>query len=142
MVPSFLIITISFVLLVYWFRYSCLLVLRNNSEQPTPPALNSQFTFRDVQKRLRTESHLDPLHHSLNRDYQVLTYLLDHASGLELANFEDRLLFWDYKAMQWWYRLTKTAAPGQARRALREMACVLGILVGRMGTRAGLQTHA
>jgi len=31
------------------------------------------------------------LHASLQRDYQVLTYLLEHAAGLELEAFEDRL---------------------------------------------------
>ena len=52
---------------------------------------------------------------TLRRDYQVLTYLVQHASGLQIENFEERLLVWDYKLMQAWYSVTKTAAPEQAR---------------------------
>ena len=44
--------------------------------------------------------------------------------------------------MQVWYSLTRTAAPEQARNALREMASVLGILAGRIGQRAGMQSEA
>jgi hypothetical protein len=39
--------------------------------------------------------------------------------------------------MQAWYRLTRTAAPTQARRALGEMSEVLGVLVHRIGEQAG-----
>jgi len=35
-----------------------------------------------------------------------------------MESFEDRLLVLDYKVMQWWYRLTRVAAPQQARQAL------------------------
>jgi len=44
--------------------------------------------------------------------------------------------------MQSWYRLTKWAAPGQARRALGEMADVLNALVGRIGEQTGVRTEA
>ena len=84
---------------------------------------------------------MDPLHTALRRDYQVLTYLVEHASGLQIESFEERLLVWDYKMMQVWYAVTKTAAPEQARAALTEMASVLSILAGRIGQRAGLQSQ-
>lgn len=141
MVPSVLILAISVFLLAYWFRYSCLLLLRSNSERAvgTKPA---KFPLAGIEYRaLGAEPHLETLRSSLDRDYKVLTYLLEHAAGLELARFENRLLVWDYKAMQWWYRLTKTAAPKQARRALREMASVIGVLAGRIDQRASLQTQ-
>ncbi|MBZ5621057.1 MAG: hypothetical protein LAQ69_20365 [Acidobacteriia bacterium] len=135
-----MIIAFSLVLLVYWFRYSCILLLRNHSELVDSPRaiVDNRFRVVEVQERLRTAEPLDPLHASLQRDYQVLIYLFEHAAGLELAAFEDRLLVIDYKVMQWWYRLTKTAAPDQARRALTEMASVLAILVGKIDQRAGL----
>jgi hypothetical protein len=142
MVPSILIIATSCVLLGYWFRYSCLLLLRGQAEHLEHTPVADSFQFRDVQKRIHIESQLDPLHRRLDRDYQVLTYLLEHAYGLGVKRFEDRLLMCDYLAMQWCYRLTKTAAPKQARRALREMASVLDILAGRMDRRAGLQQQA
>ncbi|MBZ5728536.1 MAG: hypothetical protein LAP87_26585 [Acidobacteriia bacterium] len=141
MLASFLIIAISLVLFIYWFRYSCILLLRGRVGQAATVADN-RFSFVNVQARLKTEHDLDPLLRALNRDYQVLTYLVQHAVGLELGSVEDRLLVLDYKVMQGWYRLTKTAAPIQARRALAEMASILGVLVGRMSEHVGVRTEA
>jgi len=140
MLASILIIAFSFALLVYWFRYSCILLLRNNAEfavaQEQP---DNRFHVGEVQERLRTEPVLDPLHAALQRDYQMVAYLLHHAAGLELNSFEDRMLILDYRVMQWWYRLTRSAAPEQARMALSEMATVLCILVDKIGERAAAQ---
>jgi hypothetical protein len=144
MLASILIIAFSLALLVYWFRYSCILLLRNQPElaDSLHAVVDSRFRVGEIQQRLQTAEALDPLHASLQRDYQVLTYLLEHAAGLELEAFEDRLLVIDYKVMHWWYCLVKTAAPDQARQALTEMAVVLGILVGKIDQRAGVQSEA
>jgi hypothetical protein len=141
MIASVLIIVFSAVLLVYWFRYSCLLLIRSQA-QPAGVATDSRFQFGEVQNRLAGAGQLDPLERSLQRDYEVLVFLLEHAVGLELRSFEDRLLVLDYRVMRWWYRFTRTAAPEQARRALGEMASVLGILAGRIDQRAGLHNEA
>jgi hypothetical protein len=144
MLASILIIAFSLALLVYWFRYSCILLLRNQSELAASSlaAADHRFHILEVQVRLRTEQQLDSLHTSLQRDYQVLTYLLQHAAGLELSSFEDRLLVLDYKVMRWWYQLTRLAAPDRARQALSEMALVLGILAGKIDERAGAHNEA
>jgi hypothetical protein len=134
MIASVLIITFSLVLFVYWFRYSCVLLLRRGAERRVEAG---QFNFGAVQQGLKAGMDLDPLHQSLDRDYRVLTYLLEHAAGLELEKLEYRLLVLDYKVMQGWYRLTKSTAPQQARRALGEMADVLSALVGRIGAQSG-----
>jgi hypothetical protein len=143
MLASILIIVFSLALLIYWFRYSCLLLVRNQEEAlAAPVADDTRFHIADVRARVETESQLDPLHASLQRDYALLTYLVQHAAGLELNSLEDRLLVLDYRMMQWWYRLTRTAAPGQARAALGEMASVLGILAGKIDERARQHTAA
>ena len=136
MVASVLIITFSVVLFAYWFRYSCILLLRNSEEQVA--AADDRFQIASVQRRLKTDLELDPLHACLQRDFQVLSYLLRHAPELELTAFEDRLLVWDYKLMQAWYRVTRSAAPGLARRALSEMADVLAVLVQRVTPQSGI----
>jgi len=141
MLASVLIISFSAVLLAYWFRYSCALLLRNAAESHGADA-DWRFSFAEVQRRLGSGEDLDPLHRSLSRDYQVLTYLVEHASGLELATIEDRLLVADYKLMQWGYRLTKTFFPSHARQALSEMASILEILIRRMGEQAGVRSEA
>ena len=144
MISSFLIIGFSLILLVYWFRYSCVLVLRAYTERAVSASAVSdiRFCFADVQARLKTAPALDPLHLELQRDREILIYLLQHAAGLSLDSFEDRLLELDYKVMQGWYSLTRIAAPQQARRALYEMASILNVLAQKMGEQAGVQTEA
>jgi hypothetical protein len=144
MIASCLIIGFSLLLLVYWFRYSCVLLLRAHVERAALPSAvpDIRFCFADVQERLKTAPLLDPLNLALQRDYEILIYLLQHAAGLSLESFEDRLLVLDYKVMRWWYRLTRIAAPHQARRALYEMASVLNVLAQKMGEQAGVRTEA
>ena len=79
---------------------------------------------------------LDSLHASLDRDYRVLLYLLEHSTGLELPTVEQKLLIFDYRLMQLVYRLLKTSSVGQARQALLEMSDVLGYFSQKMGERA------
>jgi hypothetical protein len=142
MFASILIIVLSSALLLYWFRYSCVLLIQNGQSEALNTIDHATFRFGDIQDRLRTDSQLEPLHALLQRDYQVLTYLAKNASGLNLEGIEERLLVWDYKLMASWYSVTRTAAPQQARQALSEMASVLSLLAGRMGQRAGVESEA
>ncbi len=144
MFASFLIIAVCSALLAYWFRFSCILLLRTHAEQASNLATGIQGTFgcAEAQERLQKDDQLDRVHAVLQRDFEVLTYLVRHASGVKLESFEEKLLVWDYKTMRFWYALTKTAAPQQARQALSEMATVMTILAGRLGERAGLPVEA
>jgi hypothetical protein len=144
MLAGILIIASSLALFVYWFRYSCILILRNRSEaaEAASVVLDSRFSFAEVRERLKSGFALDPLQASLERDYRVLTYLIEHAAGLELESLEDRLLMFDYRVMQCVYRLTRTMAPLRARKALSEMATVVAVLAHRIGEQAGVQAEA
>ena len=138
MLASILIIAFSLVLLVYWFRASCQLLLRNHGEQAATTASipDSRFSYHQVQARLNTGGELSGLQSLLNRDFQVLTYLRQHAADLESGSFEDQLLILDYRMMRWYYRLTRSVFPAQARNALSEMARVVGLLAYKMGPQA------
>jgi hypothetical protein len=143
MVVSILIAAFSIVLVIYWFRYSCILMLRNSSlETEAGGTVDYQFSCGQVKELLRGETHLDGLERALERDYRLVTYLIDHAAGLDLNSLEDRLLMLDCRVMRLYYRATKSAAPERARAALREMAEVLGILARRLDQRAGLRSEA
>lgn len=143
MIASIIIIAFSFVLVLYWFRYSCILMLRNSGlEARTGAAIDSQFSCRQVRELLRSNAQLDGLERALERDYRLVMYLTGHAAGLDLNSLEDRLLVLDYRVMQWYYRVTRSAAPDHARRALAEMADVLGVLAGRLDRRAGVSSEA
>jgi hypothetical protein len=142
MIAGILIISFSLVLFAYWFRYSCVLLLRSAAERAgTLPAQDERFSVARVLERLKTDAELDPLERALDRDYHILTYLIEHAADLELACIENRLLILDYKLMRVWSRLTRNLAPEQSRKALGEMASVLGVLVGKMGQQ-GIQAEA
>jgi hypothetical protein len=140
MLASILISAISVVLFAYWFRYSCLLLLRDRTERSL--VANERFSFMDVRERLETEPDLHSLQVALERDYRVLTYLLQHAAQLGGQPLEDRLLMMDYRLMRCWYWLTRTAAPAQARRALAEMSEVVAFLAYKMGEQAALAREA
>jgi hypothetical protein len=140
MVASVLIIGFSLILLVYWFRYSCLLLLRNSTVDAE--MFDQRFGFSAVREQLNAGASLDPLHQTLARDYRLLTYLIGHAAGLNLTRLEDRLLVIDYKVMQYYFRITKSAAPAQARRALTEMATILEVLAQRIRENAAAEAQA
>jgi hypothetical protein len=143
MITSVLIIAISVILFVYWLRYSCVLLLRNAQERSQPNCQDDErFAISSVLQRIKTESDLAPLEHALQRDYQVVTYIIEHATDLELASIENKLLVLDYKLMRVWSRLTRTLAPHQSRKALSEMASVLQVLIAQMGDQNNLQAEA
>ncbi len=124
---SILISVVSMVLLCYWFRYSCLLLLRSQVQRPD---------------EVPVEGDLDPVRRAVERDYRLFTYLCRHGAGLAEQSLEERILVLDYKLMRVWYRLTRTLAPVQARNALSEMAAVVAFLGQRIGEQAGVQAEA
>jgi len=138
MLASILISAVSVILLVYWFRYTCLILLRQQNEESvnTPQA---RLGLLQAEEQVSNEPELDPLHQSLERDYRLLTYLLQHAGGVGTPSIEDRLLKLDYLLMRAWYRLTRSVAPQCARRALMERAAVVDCLARKMGSHARLQ---
>jgi hypothetical protein len=143
MIAGILIIAFSLVLFVYWFRYSCLLLLRNAAERSTTSAVRDErFNVARVIEGLNSQAELNPLERALERDYHVLSYLIEHAADLELASIENRILLLDYRLMRVWSHITRTAAPEQSRRALAEMASILGVLVRKIGEQSGMQLEA
>jgi hypothetical protein len=143
MITSIFIIAVSAVLLVYWLRYTCVMLLRSASERAEMASTaDSRFNVSSVLERLKTEADLVSLESALDRDYRVVTYLIEHASSLELASIENRLLVIDYKLMRLWSRVTRNMAPQQSRDALCEMASVLKVLVGQMGAPGDVRMEA
>jgi len=140
MVTSVFIVAISAVLLVYWLRYSCVILLHAALERAAMP--DERFSATSVLERLKTEADLAPLERALERDYRVVTYIIEHTTDLELASIENKLLVVDYRLMRLWSRLTRSLAPQQSRKALSEMASVLRVLAGQMGGTNQLQMQA
>jgi hypothetical protein len=141
---SIFIIVISTVLFVYWFRYTCVLILRtrNVRKYAQQVAQVNQLTFLDAQKKLSSVASpsetLDSLHSSLDRDYRVVSYLLRHAGTQSGESIEEHMLRIDYQVMRVCYFLAKPFSPRSARQALIERASIISHLANAMGERVAL----
>ena len=128
------IITLSSVaLFVYWFRYTCLLMLSAKTAQDYAGdvAMANQLSFPEVQARLREDraTDLGGLQTALDRDFAMVTYLLEHAANPSQgsAALENKMLQINYKAMRLWFSISRS------RKALEEMASVVAHSANAMG---------
>ena len=132
-----LIVLFSVVLFVFWFRYSCLLILQNRTASSMQYASNPALTFPTVQERLRSQENgvavMDQLNHDLMNDYRIISFLLRCSAENEGDPIERRLLMLDYWILQAWYSLARRAAPRQARSALEEMSNIVGYFASSVG---------
>src|SRR5260370_845799 len=133
------IITLSSVaLFVYWLRYTCLLMLSAKTAQDYAGdvAMANQLTFPEVQARLREDraTDLGGLQASLDRDFAMVTYLLEHAANPSKgsAALENKMLQINYKAMRLWFSISRS------RQALEEMASVVAHFANSMGERSAM----
>lgn len=145
MIATILIIGISVALFVYWFRYTCVLILsaRSTEDFAGEVAAANQLNFLEVQETLRAgATNLAAVQALLDRDYAVLTYMLNHTAQLEVGgeSLEEQILKLDYRIMKTWYSLAKLLWPDQARFALEEMSLVVAHLANQMGERTAATT--
>lgn len=134
------VITASSVLLFgYWFRYTCLLILsaKTTRDYAASVAAANQLGFLEVQAQLAQNVPLDRLQVALDRDYNVLNYLLKNAtssSGEE--GIEMHMLRINYRLMHAWYSVSHKFSPAAASRAIEEMSQVVAHFANAMGERA------
>jgi hypothetical protein len=140
MITSIVIIILSLAMFVYWFRYSCLLILESRlseeeakqgaeNQDPSVAWLESQLT------RASTPSELDRVRQSLDRDLRMVQSLARSCGELQVggASLESRLLMIDYRMMQVWFAVTRPFAGPKAQNALREMSRIVGYLAAESG---------
>ncbi|MEZ5401149.1 MAG: hypothetical protein R2729_15870 [Bryobacteraceae bacterium] len=140
MISSGLIIAISTLLLAYWFRYTCLLILCSKTDRNYAPDIAGKhhLAYPNVREILtRAPASLDPLAVALERDYQIVKSLLAHADGfLEPWPMEEWLLRANFAGQRFLYRLSRRLSGRMARAALREMVDVVEHLANSSGARA------
>lgn len=149
MVASLFIIVISTALLIYWFRYVCLMILRTQTARDYASRLvaANNLKYPEVQGRLLKGvpgAELPALQKSLDTDYVLLKYLLQHTAGLEVGGItvEQRALMLDFEVMRLFYALSRRLAVPQARAALTEMSSILEHLANAMGERIQSSSRA
>lgn len=150
MFASIIIISFSVLLFLYWFRYSCLLILSTKTarDYTADVAKANQLEFPRIQVRLRGEladAGLDTLIQSLGRDYELLTGLLEHAAQFQVSgvSIEQRMLMLDYQVMSLWFSLARRLSQDTAaRRALIEMTDIVAHFANAMGERSAAAAKA
>jgi uncharacterized protein with PhoU and TrkA domain len=99
------------------------------------------LSFQSVRNRLEdTPEHveaMDQVRASLDRDYLLVTYLLEHVADCqpERQKFEEWMLRLNYRIMGVAYRGVRRLSESAARRVLLEMTSVLKYLANAMGER-------
>jgi hypothetical protein len=137
MILSLILLAVSTAMLLWWFRYTCGLILsakpaRDYTQQV---AKANELGLLEVQHDLpqaRERGQLDTLEKKLERDYNLLSYLLRHGPAFLAAteNLEQRMLMLDFTLLKAAYTLT------WRKWALREMAQVVSYMANKMGERA------
>ncbi|HLJ14005.1 MAG TPA: hypothetical protein VKV15_05870 [Bryobacteraceae bacterium] len=143
MISTILIFGTSMMLFAYWFRYTCLLILSAKTTRDFAAdvaAANSLgcLLIRDQLRLGAVIGELDLLSKTLHRDYQVVTYLLQHAavSDQNGSGLEQRMLRIDYRLMRLCYSVLAPFSPRHARQALEEMTQIVCHFANVMGERA------
>jgi hypothetical protein len=143
LVATILIIVSSALLFVYWFRYTCLLILsaKTSREYGSKFARENGLDFLEVQSQLRegTSADFERLHAALDRDYSLISNLLKRSGDVGI---EKRMLDIDYRLIGTWYRMTRGFSPTAARRALEEMSLVVAHFANAMGEQAACASAA
>ena len=142
MIASAIITAFSLGSVLAWFRYSCGLILSAKPAHDYTPqvAAANELGFLEVQQNLPQANErrvLDMLRKKLERDYHLLSYLLDHSPALHTGSegFEQRMMMLDFELMKAYYALASLLSRSKARRALQEMTQVLCYFANTMGER-------
>jgi hypothetical protein len=149
MIATIAILIISTAMFAYWFRYTCLLILntKTSTDYAGDVAAANQLSFLAVQTEILTadRGRLAALHRSLDRDYSLISNLLEKSLGAgdEGGTLEQVMLKIDFLAMRAAFRLSRPLSDKLARRSLSEMTSVVAHLANLFGEQqlAGSQSR-
>ncbi|MBM3761829.1 MAG: hypothetical protein FJW36_16475 [Acidobacteria bacterium] len=136
---SILLIGLSVALFAYWFRYSCLLILRTQTPEDFSGAVSREngLSFDLVKRQIEAtgDANLAELYASLEREYAVVNSLLDQISPSSQSEnlLEIKLLRANFRVTQLWFRLSHTFGLRSSISALSEMADTIGHFANTCG---------
>jgi len=129
----------SALLLAYWFRYSCILILNAQTarDYAAEVATTNQLVFRDVQLQLPhcPPADLRRLQQAVERDYAVVQYLLSRIQQHEYR-LETGMLHLHYRLLRVWFSVSRSVSANAARQALSEMCLVVSHFANGVGEAA------
>jgi hypothetical protein len=138
MIASAVIAALSLALLVYWFRYVCLLMLaaKPAKDYATHVAAANDLNFVKVKSHLTgavEPQQLDQLQRELDRDYRIVLYLLRQGANIRGYQTEQNLLRAYFLSMKGAYLVLRRLRPEACGRALGEMTDVVAYFATRTG---------
>lgn len=146
---SVLIIVFSAGLFAYWFRYSCLLILRarTSRDYSLDVAAASNLSVHRILDRLHSElrpQELAEFGRLIDRDYRIVHHLLSRAPrlGERLTGLERFMLQMDFKLMSAWNSVSSLCLGGPQRAAIEEMSEIVSFLANAAGAAGVLSTKA
>lgn len=141
MVASIVIIVFSVALFLYWFRYSCILILRTRTsvDYATFVAKASGLSVLEIQRLLGgspDDLDLSSFREALQLDYQIVNQLLAKAPMVEehLSTVEQTMLRIDFRVMSMWDSFSRRCLGGPSRVAVAEIASIVGCLANAAGS--------
>jgi hypothetical protein len=136
---SLILIGLSLALFAYWFRYSCLLILRTQTAEDYSRevcrANGLSFDLVKGQIEAASNPNLSALYESLERDYRVVSQLLDQVSMQSQQDnvLETKLLRANFRATQAWFLVSHKLGLKSSASALEEMAETIGHFANAFG---------
>jgi hypothetical protein len=132
----------SIVLLVFWFRYTCVLILSAGPPRDYGAAVAraNALRFPEIQQKLAEQdspepAYLDTLRRALDRDYMLLTCLIRYGAQFRTAGqrMEHKMLRLNFQILRAWYAVSKRLSVDRRRRTLEQMVHILRHFAGMMG---------
>lgn len=149
MVASIVIIAFSVALFAYWFRYSCILILRTRTsvDYATFVAKASSLSVLEIQRLLDgapDSLDLTAFRDALELDYRIVNELLSRAPMVEehLSTVEQAMLRIDFRMMSLWDGLSRRFLGGPSRAAVSEIASIVGCLANAAGSAGVLSVES
>lgn len=129
----------SSLLFVYWFRFTCVLILsaRTAQDYAAKIATAHHLSFPEVQVRLQqaATADFDGMKDMLDRDYALVLQLMSRMEAGK-SGIEERMLSVHYFLTGVWYRTSVHFSERYGRQALEQMSQVVAHFANTVGEAA------
>jgi hypothetical protein len=134
---SLILAGISVVLFAYWFRYSCVLILRTRTAEDFSQEVCRANSMSFVQVRSAIEAEgavdLDQAFDALERDFSMISSLIERHGQADENGVEHKLLGVNYRVTKAWFKVSRAVGLKSAKSALREMADTVAFFANSFG---------
>jgi hypothetical protein len=143
-IVNLLVLGAATVLFLLWFRYMCALLLAAQTSLDCTEAVAraNSLAFVDVLREIGSDrghsaEQLDALAAALERDFEVVAYLLRHMgeSPLIEAPAEAWMLKVDFRIQRLWFQLLRRISTAGARGQVNQMAIIICHFADLIGER-------